>query len=361
MLIRVHPGEGLVARAGGSVLVLLPPVPDPPSIADELLSLVMGSAGAAVPGRRLAQQVARLVAGAEPADVPSFGLVAQADDGLVLMLHGDADADVSRPAGEEHLSGRQVATWVDRILEQPLDLLTVRPTGKPFETPDSRVRLHGGVVHGGGLSVVPARVADSVLPVDRDGDALVPLPPMDAMPTDDTEVVPPPRGRPTMESPAEALTSGSFQSVLPEEAGPGEVLQELPGAGGEPDAGAQLVEGPPPPLVMVFDDGTSFTIDGEYVLGREPASDPDVVSGQARPLVVDDPGRTVSRVHAAIAVDGGNVLLTDRGAANGTYVATPGKEDWAPLLPNKPTMIEVGTRVRLGDREFRFTSVPAEQ
>jgi hypothetical protein len=69
MLIRVHPGDGLVARAKGSVLVLLPPVADHP-LADELLALVEESASAPAPGRLLARRVARLVAGAEPGEVP---------------------------------------------------------------------------------------------------------------------------------------------------------------------------------------------------------------------------------------------------------------------------------------------------
>jgi FHA domain len=118
-----------------------------------------------------------------------------------------------------------------------------------------------------------------------------------------------------------------------------------------------LVEGPRPPLgVIVLDDGTTFTLDSDYVLGREPENDPAVVSGQARPLAMTDPDRTVSRVHAGLVIDGWNVKAVDRGSANGTFIAAPGEDDWVPLIPNRPTAIKPGTRVRLGQRVLLFDS-----
>jgi hypothetical protein len=118
-----------------------------------------------------------------------------------------------------------------------------------------------------------------------------------------------------------------------------------------------LVEGPRPPLgVIFFDDGTTFTLDSDYVLGREPEHDPAVVSGSARPLAMEDPDRTVSRVHAALIIDGWNVKAVDRGSANGTFIAGPGEDDWVPLIPNRPAAIKPGTRVRLGQRVFLFDS-----
>jgi hypothetical protein len=118
-----------------------------------------------------------------------------------------------------------------------------------------------------------------------------------------------------------------------------------------------LVEGPRPPLgVIVFDDGTTFTLDSDYVLGREPENDPRVVSGDTRALAMDDPDRTVSRVHAGLVLDGWNVKAVDRGSANGTFLAGPGDDNWVPLLPNQPTTIKPGTRIRLGQRVFLYDS-----
>jgi hypothetical protein len=118
-----------------------------------------------------------------------------------------------------------------------------------------------------------------------------------------------------------------------------------------------LVEGPRPPLgVIVFDDGTTFTLDSDYVLGREPENDPSVMAGTARPLIMADPDRTVSRVHAGLVLDGWNVKAVDRGSANGTFIAAAGDDNWVALLPNKPTAIKPGTRVRVGQRVFLFDS-----
>ncbi len=70
----------------------------------------------------------------------------------------------------------------------------------------------------------------------------------------------------------------------------------------------EYVAGPRPPLgVLVFDDGSAFAIDGDYVLGREPEFDPAVASGRARPLTLLDPGNGVSRVHAELRLEGWRV------------------------------------------------------
>ena len=118
-----------------------------------------------------------------------------------------------------------------------------------------------------------------------------------------------------------------------------------------------LVEGPRPPLgVIVFDDGTTYTLDTDYVLGREPENDPAVMAGTARPLAMADPDRTVSRVHAGLVIDGWNVKAVDRGSANGTFIAGPGDDNWVPLIPYQPTTIKPGTRIRVGQRVFIFDS-----
>ena len=62
-----------------------------------------------------------------------------------------------------------------------------------------------------------------------------------------------------------------------------------------------LVSGPRPPLgVIVLDDGSSFSLDHDYVIGRDPESSDLVQRGQARPLLIVDPTSQMSRVHARI-------------------------------------------------------------
>jgi hypothetical protein len=440
MLIRVHPGDGLIARSTGIALVVFALDPSHSRVTDELLNLIEGSAGAGkAPGRRLARQVARLLGEADPDEVPSFGLLAQAEHGIVLILHGDADAEITRSGAGEHLSGRQVATWIDRILEPPVDALVIGPSGATLAPADSRFQLRGGAVPGGGLSLVAADAPDGqVPPVATPPRAEVPVeaPPPPAGPGRDL----PPRADPPPDSPPRILPApdpappappvptveaeegsddatmvdmgsppamsaldapeqappASFVSVLFDDHEPEEVREALPVVGHdqsvaealEPE-GPQvkgvicsrghfndpstpfcaicgismvqktlhLVDGRRPPLgVIVFDDGATFSVDTDYVLGREPEFDPDVVSGKARPLTLTDPERTVSRVHAALVLEDWNVRLVDRGSANGTYIAMPGRDDWSPVLANQPTTIKPGTKVRLGQRALLFDS-----
>jgi hypothetical protein len=111
-----------------------------------------------------------------------------------------------------------------------------------------------------------------------------------------------------------------------------------------------LETGPRPPLgLLVFDDGAGFVLDDDYVIGRAPTEDARVRSGRARPLVVvDDEGRSVSRVHAEIRLDGWQVLVADRGSTNGTFVWESGA--WTRLTPSEPRRLRPGDRVAVGQR-----------
>lgn len=118
-----------------------------------------------------------------------------------------------------------------------------------------------------------------------------------------------------------------------------------------------LVVGQRPPLgLLVFDDGATYTVDAEYLVGRMPESDERVRSGALRAIVVEDRSGAVSRVHAEIRVDGWDVVLVDSGSRNGTHVAGPGEPAWTPLPPRHTHRLVPGTRVRMGARTFVFES-----
>jgi hypothetical protein len=118
-----------------------------------------------------------------------------------------------------------------------------------------------------------------------------------------------------------------------------------------------LVKGVRPPLgVFVFDDGTTFTVDSDYVIGREPEGDPRVISGEARPMAIPDPERAISRVHAEIHLKGWDVVVEDRGSANGTYILPPGGTEWLRLPSDTSASVPTGARVLVGRRHFIFDS-----
>jgi hypothetical protein len=114
-------------------------------------------------------------------------------------------------------------------------------------------------------------------------------------------------------------------------------------------------EGPRPPLgVLVLDDGSVFHLDTDYVVGREPQHDPDVIGGSARPLRIVDAEGVVSRRHARIAVVGWDLQVIDLGSANGTFIDLPGDPQRHQLRANEPVTVGPGTQVTLGRRWFRF-------
>ncbi len=118
-----------------------------------------------------------------------------------------------------------------------------------------------------------------------------------------------------------------------------------------------LVIGSRPPLgLLVLDDGATYTVDAEYLVGRMPESDERVRSGALRSIVVEDRSGAVSRVHAEVRVDGWDVVLVDSGSRNGTHVAGPGEPAWTTLPAGQSHRLVPGTRVRLGARTFVFES-----
>ena len=115
--------------------------------------------------------------------------------------------------------------------------------------------------------------------------------------------------------------------------------------------------GPRPPLgVLVLDDGTVYGVARDYVLGREPENAPEVLTGQADALPLDDPDVTMSRVHAKLQLVDWTVELVDAGSANGTFTAAPGQTEWTRLPANGRVALTPGTKISLGGRTLVFDS-----
>ncbi len=106
--------------------------------------------------------------------------------------------------------------------------------------------------------------------------------------------------------------------------------------------------------VIVFEDGTSYALDKDYIIGREPENDAAVVAGRAGPLVVDDAERSISRVHAELRLFGSELQIVDRGSTNGTYVWSDTNADWVRLVPNQVASVKPGGWVAVGSRSFVF-------
>ncbi len=122
------------------------------------------------------------------------------------------------------------------------------------------------------------------------------------------------------------------------------------------ESGSERVTQPRPPLgVLVTDDGSVFTLTGDYVLGRDPGRAPAVLSGAAAPLVLRDEEHSTSRVHARLTLSGWTVRVSDGGSANGTFVSRSGPAGpWTPVDTGTGTRLYPGDRVRVGHRQLLF-------
>lgn len=105
-------------------------------------------------------------------------------------------------------------------------------------------------------------------------------------------------------------------------------------------------------MLIVFDTGqrAQFDLPATVNFGRAPVADQpgDVL------VAVDDPDRLVSKTHLRLEHDGETAWVIDAGSTNGSELID---EDGAlhPLPPGARTLLEDGTRVRLGERVFTLS------
>ena len=71
-----------------------------------------------------------------------------------MILAGNIDLAASSSRGEVKLSGRDAATWVDRILEGTLGSCSVSAGGAEPPKRTAMYELQGGVVPGVGITLV---------------------------------------------------------------------------------------------------------------------------------------------------------------------------------------------------------------
>ncbi|APE33306.1 hypothetical protein BOX37_04225 [Nocardia mangyaensis] len=109
-----------------------------------------------------------------------------------------------------------------------------------------------------------------------------------------------------------------------------------------------------PPLgMLVLDDGMTYLLAADAVIGRDPEHSEAAQRGLV-PLRVDDTSGGMSRAHAEVHLVNWDVQLVDRGSTNGTRSRLPGYRDWIRLTPNQPMVLVPGTEVMIGNRVLRY-------
>jgi hypothetical protein len=325
-----------------------------PSAAAPLLTALESAATAQSPSRVLAKALAAIALGPESGPIPSFGVLAPADEGLQLILRGHVTADIHSDSGTHTLSGERALTWADETVREAVEKIVVGSGDVSKLSAHPKTDLRAGVVPGGGfviLRVASARLAPQSPPREPAAAAVqesLPAPqpaPVAALP-------------PTVAAPA-AVAPPAAKEILPEthvvkSADPAKpVVRQrpvaLPSRAPSPKpAAATAVARAPIGTLTADGDEAVYILDRPYVIGRNPLIDKSVRAATASPIVLpNDP--QISRVHAYITLSGGAVLVRDANTPGGTFVAAPGDETWV-RVGDRPVELKPGGCLRIGQR-----------
>ncbi|MCB9380937.1 MAG: FHA domain-containing protein [Acidimicrobiaceae bacterium] len=101
------------------------------------------------------------------------------------------------------------------------------------------------------------------------------------------------------------------------------------------------------PFTIAFDTGSTASVEGTAVIGRNPATRP--TDERAVLLPIDDPTMSVSKTHVAIGRDGSGFWVQDRSSTNGSVVTEP-DGNVLTVIPERTVRVQSGSRVQFGDR-----------
>lgn len=123
-----------------------------------------------------------------------------------------------------------------------------------------------------------------------------------------------------------------------------------------------LVQGPRPPLgLLVIDDGTTYVVAGDLLVGRDPepmvAARGGIASvgiGPLDPIRINDTSGSMSRAHCELRLIDWEVRVVDAGSVNGTYVRLPRAPGWITLRRGQEAVLYPGSQLRVGNRSLLF-------
>lgn len=330
--VGVRAGDGIVARLADAVLV----VPFGAQVEQAAVDRLIEAARDGPVAGRL--EDLRAAAGA---GVQTFAIVAEVGESFGVFAEGDASIGIAGGEPLLRLAGRGVDGWSLRVPAGFGSLEVGDVDGSPV---DPRLDLRAGVVPGVGVVLSPKAgvnpvavpaVASSPPPSGPEPVALAPEPAAVAGPVEVWGI---------------RCKKGHFNNPEARYCG-------LCGIHMVQDKAAR-VKGVRPVLgFLVFDDGMSFKLDTDYVLGSDPHGHDAVTTGQARPLVVSSADGVVSAVHARVVLRDWDAFVSDCGSVYGTHVWSPGATDWQRLAPDDEVKLGTGSQVLLAQRGFMFQPV----
>ncbi|KQS99475.1 RDD family protein [Cellulomonas sp. Leaf395] len=148
-----------------------------------------------------------------------------------------------------------------------------------------------------------------------------------------------------LHDPAPALIESPEAGVPHQSAGPD--LHELEHTRLRTSAPRGAVAG----LRLLFDTGEQVDVTGEGLIGRNPGPE----AGAHHVVAIDDPERSISKVHLAFGLEpDGRLWVMDRGSTNGTVVVGPDGRS-AALVAGSRATVASGWTVRFGRRSVQVT------
>lgn len=390
--LEVLPGPGTVVRHG-DVAVWAGPGSSP-ALLWFLAQSARNVGDSTRGGLQIVDHIAGILASRDPEPGAPFAVIGPSSAGWVTLLHGP----VQLWDGSRWLAPTPNPGWL-RSEVTPQPAVGIGPAGgaSPRLTPDSPYDLRDGIVPGGGLLLVPDREAADRIPAAVAAGSRAPddpgAAPWAAGGLPRAGAAPVPGGASTTAPPGRALDPGSpagarawtsLQTVVavPRPALP---IGEATVPPGRPQvAGVRCPEGhlnhpsatvcawcarpiapgqppgagPRPVLgvLLAADDGETFRLDVDQVLGRDPGADPGVAEGRLRGVALRGAPGQLAPVHAEIRLEGWSLAVVDRGSAAGTFVVPAGTSGWVRLTPYEPMTLRPGSHVSVGQRVLTYLS-----
>lgn len=305
--------------------------------------------------------------GTDVADRPADDVVSDEDEApapapeVELELVGDIDESESVPGD----------AWFEEQAADSSAIIPPQPTVDGEEVDDDA----GGPPPADPGSVTADPVPDDLAPADPQPADPQPAdpqpPPPTAAPSGPPPSAPGAGGAPPSASrpdptvvvgPADGPTRGPVSSIFDDDFddhAAGSVPDASPGdhdgmtagrseTGGAGAGGAMPSSEPPVHGVLAFSNGERINVDRAVLIGRNPKVAGAVEGGLPHIMKFDGPGQGLSRTHAEVRVEGGEVVVEDLQSTNGTEVQLPGQQRRR-LRAGEPVAIVSGTLIDFGD------------
>jgi len=336
-----------------------------PAVEDVGLDILAACRLAVSPTELLGRVASRLADPQAPPWPPFAILVARGPD-IVAVVHGPAELMVTQEGAENRLyGGDEPGSWLNRLLHGPSAVSAGHRGGEgsPADLREGTVRAGGFLISAGAdgrLGAQPSPAREAALTPGAAG-----------------------AGR----------QGGGDVAGLERSGAPDRAAAAARGAGAEREAGSRrgsavasrvetvspesptvvesalpvqditVVEGPASRRVgiavgrLAWDNGEVSEIRVPALVGRDVASDDGVRGGEVSAVVPGGQNDSMSRAHAELRIEGGRVVVVDRGSTNGTFVWDEGARLWHRLGAGDAHALTSGTVLAFGERTATFEGV----